>query len=260
MDNLGAVVGPLIALGLIAVIPLRVAIGLSVIPGRLAALAIVYAIRHTPRPTTRERTRLRFVFRPLLRGQLGRLLGAVSAFELGNIAATLLILRATQELTPSRGVQGATSIALVLYVGYNLAATVISIPAGRLSDRLGTAGPVRVMAGGVALFAFAYLTLIPGVDTWPMLLPGFLAAGTAIGCVETAEHAAVAALAPLDVRGSAFGLLAVVQSVGNLAASGIAGLLWTLASPSAAFGYATVLMLVALAALAPTLVSRARNA
>jgi hypothetical protein len=163
MDNLGAVVGPLIALGLIAVVPLRVAIGLSVIPGLLAALAIVYAIRHTPRPTIRERTRLRFVVRPLLRGRLGRLLGAVSAFELGNIAATLLILRATQELTPSRGVEGATSIALVLYVGYNLAATVISTPAGRLSDRLGVVGPVRVMAGGVTLFAFAYLALIPSV-------------------------------------------------------------------------------------------------
>jgi hypothetical protein len=36
----------------------------------------------------------------------------------------------------------------------------------------------------------------------------FLAAGIAIGCVETGEHAAVAALAPPDLRGSAFGLLA----------------------------------------------------
>jgi hypothetical protein len=52
----------------------------------------------------------------------------------------------------------------------------------------------------------------------------------AIGCVETAEHAAVAALAPVELRGSAFGLLAAVQSFGNLAASAIAGLLWTLAS------------------------------
>jgi hypothetical protein len=55
-----------------------------------------------------------------------------------------------------------------------------------------------------------------------------------IGCVETAEHAAVAALAPVELRGSAFGLLAAVQSFGNLAASAIAGLLWTLASPRVA--------------------------
>ena len=63
------------------------------------------------------------------------------------------------------------------------------------------------------------------------LAPWFVAAGVAIGCVETAEHAAVAALAPVELRGSAFGLLAAVQSFGDLAASAIAGLLWTLASP-----------------------------
>jgi MFS family permease len=43
--------------------------------------------------------------------------------------------------------------------------------------------------------------------------------------VETAEHAVVARLAPEHLRGSAFGLLAAVQSVGNLAASAVAGLL-----------------------------------
>jgi hypothetical protein len=66
--------------------------------------------------------------------------------------------------------------------------------------------------------------------------------------VETAEHAAVAALAPVELRGSAFGLLAAVQSFGNLAASAIAGLLWTLASPQVAFGCLLAWMLLALIA------------
>ena len=48
---------------------------------------------------------------------------------------------------------------------------------------------------------------------------------------------------------SAFGLLAAVQSFGNLAASAIAGLLWTLASPRAAFIYLVAWMLVALVGL-----------
>ena len=71
----------------------------------------------------------------------------------------------------------------------------------------------------------------------------------AIGCVDTAEHAAVAALAPVELRGSAFGLLAAVQSFGNLAASAIAGLLWTLASPRVAFGYLVAWMILALIGL-----------
>jgi hypothetical protein len=60
-----------------------------------------------------------------------------------------------------------------------------------------------------------------------------MGAGVAISCVETAEHPAVAALARVDIRGSAFGLLATVQALGDLAASTIAGLLRTLVSPEA---------------------------
>jgi len=67
--------------------------------------------------------------------------------------------------------------------------------------------------------------------------------------VETAEHAAVAALAPVELRGSAFGLLAAVQSFGNLAASTIAGLLWTATSPRVAFAYLVTWMLLALVGL-----------
>jgi MFS family permease len=59
----------------------------------------------------------------------------------------------------------------------------------------------------------------------------------------------VAVLAPSEVRGSAFGLLAAVQSFGNLAASAIAGALWTLVSPRVAFAYLAGWMIVSLLAL-----------
>jgi MFS family permease len=50
MDNLGAIVGPLLALALVGLVGVRTAIALSIIAGLLAALAIVYAIRHAPAP------------------------------------------------------------------------------------------------------------------------------------------------------------------------------------------------------------------
>ena len=145
--------------------------------------------------------------------------GMVAAFEVGNVAATLLILRATELLTPGRGVQSATVVALVLYTLYNVAATVASLPAGRVADRLGHRGPVRVLTAGVALFALAYAGFASSSASPVVLALPFVAAGLAIGCVETAQHSAVAALAPAGIRGSAFGLLATVQAVGNLAAS-----------------------------------------
>lgn len=255
MDNLGAIFGPLLALGLVAAVGTRWAIGLSVIPGLLAAAAIVYAIRHAPRAEHRERVPLRIRIRPVLHGRLGRLMAGVAAFEVGNVAATLFILRATELLTPGRGTDAATVTALVLYIGYNIAATLASLPAGRLADRLGRDGPARVLTLGVALFAVAYAGFaVTGDDPLMLALP-FMAAGLAIGCVETAEHSAVAALAPAGLRGSAFGLLATVQAAGNFAASAVAGILWTVVSPTAAFGYCAAWMLLATTAL---LVSRTR--
>jgi MFS family permease len=233
MDNLGAIGGPLLALGLVAVVGTRTAILLSVVPGLLAALAILYAIRATPRPTEQERRPFRFHLRVVLQGRLRRIFLGISAFELGNVAATLLILRAAQLLTPDHGHDSATKIALGLYIAYNAAAAIASM-GGHLGDRTGN---VPVLALGVGCFGIAYLGLALVGPSIAILAICFVMAGIAIGFVETAEHAAVAEHAPVGFRGSAFGALAAVQSLGNFAASALAGLLWTLISARAAFIY-----------------------
>ncbi len=250
MDNIGAIIGPLLALGLVAAVGVRWAIGLSVIPGLLAAGAIVYAIRKTRVPTAAERVPFRIRVRPVLSGRLGSLLGAVAAFEVGNVAATLLILRATELLVPAHGLDVATTIAIGLYLAYNATAAVVSVTAGRLSDRLGGSGPAWVLGAGVVAFAFAYAGFAFGPMSTVILVAPFVLAGVGIGCVETSEHAAVAAFAPAELRGSAFGLLAFMQAAGNLAASAVAGLLWTVVSPTAAFVYLAAWMLIALGWLA----------
>ncbi len=130
-----------------------------------------------------------------------------------------------------------------------MAATFTSFPAGGLSDRVGARGPLLVSAAGVMTFLLAYLLFAATGPTIALLALAFVLAGVGIGCVETAEHAAVAAFAPVELRGSAFGLLATVQAIGNLAASAIAGLLYTLASPTVAFGYLAAWMVLALALL-----------
>ncbi len=245
MDNLDAILGPLLGIALVAAVGVRGAMLLSIIPGLLAVAAIIYAIRAAKLPRVTERQPIRFQVRPVLRGELGRLLAAVGAFELGNIAATLLILRATELLTPGRGIDSAAQLALALYTAYNIAATTISIPAGRHGDQRSA---VEVLLTGTAAFAAAYLVLALTGASLPILTLGFVLAGIGIGCVETAEHSAVAQLAPETLRGSAFGMLATVQSLGNFAASAIAGLLWTVVSPTAAFIYAAAWMTIALIA------------
>jgi MFS family permease len=246
LDNLGAIAGPLLALGLVALVGVRQAILLSVVPASLAALAILVAVRSAPRLERHERPPVRIRLRPVLRGELGRLLGAVSAFELGNAAATLLILRATELLEPGRGHDSAVKVALVLYAAYNFAATLASLLGGRATDRR---GGVSVLLVGVLAFLGAYAGFALVGSSLAALALLFALAGIGIGIVETAQHAAVASLAPENLRGSAFGALAEIQSFGNLAASALAGLLWTAVSPRVAFLYLAGWMVVSAVAL-----------
>src|SRR5947208_1996087 len=83
--------------------------------------------------------------RAVLRGRLGRLMIGVAAFEIGNSAPTLLILRATEIFQPGRTQDHATQLALVLYIGYNATAALVSVPAGHHADRHGA---VRLMVIG----------------------------------------------------------------------------------------------------------------
>ena len=162
------------------------------------------------------------------------------------MAATLLILRATEVLTPERGQDGAATVAIGLYVAYNVAATLASVPAGRVADRVG-ARPV--FAGGVALFGVAYALFALATPSVLVLGVAFLIAGIAIGAVETGEHTAVAGLAPEHQRGSAFGLLAGIQSLGDFVASAVIGIVWTIAGPPVAFGVAVSAMVASLVSL-----------
>ena len=247
MDNAGAIVGPLLALGLIALVGVREAILLSVIPGLLAAVAIFIAVRSAGRLERHERPPLRIRIRPVLHGRLGRLFGAVTAFELGNVAATLLILRATDLLTPERGHDSAVRLAVLLYAVYNAAAMVTSVPAGHVTDRRGATAVLVVGAFG-ALAAFVGFALAG--SSIALLAALFALSGTGKGAVETAQGAAVALLAPPELLGSAFGALATIQSFANLAASAVAGALWTLVSPRAAFLYLAGWAAVSVVALA----------
>jgi MFS family permease len=90
------------------------------------------------------------------------------------------------------GSKTATTIALGLYTACNIAAALASVPADGIAGRLAA----RVMAARVALFALAYAAFAIDTTSIVWLAPPFIAARIAIGCVETAEHAAVAALAP----------------------------------------------------------------
>jgi MFS family permease len=251
MDHLGAVVGPLAAAALVAGVGIRGAIYFSAIPGVFAAGAILVAARESRKLGDPAPRRFRLEFGALREAGLLRPLLPVALFELGNMATTLLILRATTLLEDGRSATNATTVAVLLYAGHNLAGSLLSLPAGHWIDR---SGPRRVFATGVVAFGVAYVGFAFSLHSWLPLLALFVLAGAGMGLAETAESAFVARALPDHLRGSGFGLLGGLQSLGDFASSAVVGLIWASVSAGAGFVYAGGWM--ALAALSATLLVR----
>jgi MFS family permease len=247
MDHLGAVAGPLAAAGLVTVIGIRQTIYVSVIPGVLAACAIIFSAREARGRGQEVRRRVRFELAALRETGILRALAPVTLFELGNCATTLLILRATGLLHPGRSLSSAAAVAVLLYAGHNLVGSALAFPAGHAVDRQ---GPRPVFAAAVVLFALAYAGFSLSTRSWPLLLLFFALAGGGMGLADTAESALTARLLPDELRGSGFGLLGGVQSLGDFGSSAAVGLVWTLVSPTAAFLLAAAWMLLSLATTA----------
>lgn len=244
-DNLGAVVGPLLAAGLVASIGVRHTILLSAVPGLFAAIAISFAAAEAMRHRTAGvQRRVRLELRALHEAGVARPLLPVSAFELGNVATSLLVLRATELLHHGgRSIAAATSLAVLLYAAHNLAATFVAYGGGHWLDR---GGPRVVFATGAGVFAAGYAVFALPSHSWAVLGGAFVLAGAGKGLAETAESALFARLLPEHLRGSGFGLLGGVQSFGDFASSAAVGLLWSVVSPLAGFVYAAGWMAVSL--------------
>lgn len=255
-DNAGALAGPLLGAALLSLVGIRTALYLSAIPGLFAALAITYAARQARRAVAAPsgRRNLSLNLRALRDAGLLRALAPAATFELGNLAATLLILRATQLLhTGGRDITAATTLAVLLYAAHNGAAMIAAFIGGHWIDRT---NPARVFAAAAALYVAGYAIFAAGPHAWPLLLAGFLLAGVGIGFAETTESTLVGRTTPTHLRGSAFGLLGLTQALGDLGSTAVAGLLWALISPAAGFSYATAWMLITLAVLTATRATR----
>lgn len=251
MDTTGAILGPLIALTLVGVLPLRRIFLVAFIPGAAAVWVATFALRDVHRAA---QPALRLVHSlHALPSRFWRFALAVGVFGLGNFAHTLLILRAATMLAPAYGPTRGGRIAIALYVFHNMVYAITAFPVGWLGDRV---SKVTLLAIGYALFALMCAGFIVARPSVVMLVPLFLLAGVYIAIVDSMERAFAAGLLPGDLRGTGFGALATVNAIGDLVSSITVGFLWSHVSVAAGFGYAGCFTLAGAVLLA--IVARAR--
>jgi MFS family permease len=241
MDTLGAIVGPLSALWLLAVFPAqyRLVFALTLLPGLVATALIGLVVQEktrTPVPHASFGERLRGM--PQVYRQF---LVAVGIFGAGAFSHTLLILLATQRLTPRFGAVVATSAAIALYVLHNIFYASFSYVSGFLADRF---SKNRLLAAGytlATLMALCIIFLPIGLGASALI---FMLGGIQIAIEETLEDSFCAELVEPAQHGMAFGVLATVNGVGDFLSSVVVGLLWSTLGSTVAFGYSAVLFLM----------------
>lgn len=236
MDSLGAVFGPVCALALLGLIGARNVLRWTLLPGLIAAVCFTFMAPAGKRIEGQRAPGIRASF-----GQLPKtfwyFLAGVFAHGVGDFAPTLLILRATQILTPRFGLGSATTIAVALYTFHNVVNSAASYPAGALGDKIGKRG---LLAIGYLVAAVAYAGFIFERPTIPALAVLFALAGVHGGFQASLEKSVAAELLPRANRGSGFGVLAGVNGVGDFVSSMVVGALWSMVNPAAGFAYAAV--------------------
>ena len=238
MDTLGAIVGPASAFFLLQAVNHHypTLFALTLIPGLLAAGLIAFAVKEKERkpvPHISFGERLR-----LLPPSFRKFLVAVGLFGSGDFAHTLLILLATQKLTPELGAAKAASFAVGFYVLHNVFYAGFAFIAGWQADRL----PKHlVLATGYALAAVMALAIIFLPLTAWTLSGIFVLGGVYVAIEETLEDSFCAELVGEEHHGMAFGTLATVNGVGDFLSSITVGALWTAFGTSVAFGYSAAL-------------------
>jgi len=257
-DTAGAVVGPLAAFGLLslaaahpavanAVIgwipglagavgwPFRVIFLLSLVPGLLSVATMAFMVREKHRAPNHE-MRLWSTLRAMPRAYRSFLL-AVGVFGIADFAPTLMILRATTVLAPTLGSLEAARVAALLYTLRNVVYAMASFPIGALSDRFSRTRYLAV-GYGVAVITFAGFAFVVPTVWWFAIF--FSLAGVFIAWEDTMEGVAVRDYVKTEVAGTAYGVLGVVNGIGDFGSSLVVGLLWTAMGPTAGFLYAVV--------------------
>jgi len=241
MDSAGAVAGPAIAVALLVPLGPRGLFALTVVPGVLAAAAIGMLVREPPPPAIpmpRPHASVLRGFADLPRPFRRFVLGAGIA-GLGDFSKTLLILFATRAWVSRYGTVAAVSMAMGLYVAYNVVYTASAYASGWLADRM---SKPRMLAFGYALAAVPALALlVPGASMAKFAVV-FGISGVYMGIWETVQSSTAAAYLPRELRGTGFGLLDAVNGVGDVVSSVVVGALWV-ASPALAMAYVVAMSL-----------------
>lgn len=239
LDFVGAVAGPLAAIGLLQFFDgdLVTVLWWAVLPAVLAVIVMYLGVREpvATEPPVKRPFPLRISEFSQLGGAFWLTMGLIFVLLLPRFSEAFQIVRA-QDV----GVDPVW--APMTLVVMNLVAVPLTPLAGIWSDRVGR---TKVIAIGFAVLALSHLLMALATGSLLVWLGAGLW-GLHLACTQGVFSALVADHAPAHLRGTAFGVFNLAAGIAILLGSAGMGLLWDLASPATAFGVAAAITLVGL--------------
>jgi len=239
-DHAGAVVGPLIAMGLLLLLPnqYRIVFGLAAVPAILGVIALSLFVKEdaSPRPAAGP---ARFEGFRNLGGRFYGYLLIVLVFTLGNATDAFLLLRAQSLGVP-------LAIIPLLWAMLHVSKVTFSLLGGAFADRFGSR--LAIIAGWT-IYAATYTGFAFASRTWHAWAL-FAVYGMFFGLTEAPQKVLVAAVAPENRRGAAFGAYHFTVGMAALPASVMFGVIWDRLGAHNAFFFGASLAIAAAVALA----------
>lgn len=242
MDTVGAFSGPLLAIVLMTATHgnFRLVFWVAVVPAFVCVLLIVFGVEEPD--SMRRAAQTGF---PVSRANMRRLppqfwwvVAFTAVLTLARFSEAFLLLRAE-----SLGLS-VSWVPMILIV-MNLVYAASAYPFGKLSDN---GSRRRLLACGILFLIVSDLLLALAGNVW-VAGAGAAMWGLHMGATQGLLSALVSDAAPPDLRGTAFGVFNLVSGVFLLAASVIAGALWSVGGPALTFYAGAAFSCLALAGL-----------
>jgi MFS family permease len=169
-----------------------------------------------------------------INGQLKLYLLVVFIFTMGHSSNAFFILKA-------KAAGFDDSSVILLFFGFNVVASVLSMPLGKLSDKIGRK---NLIVPGYITFTLCYLGFA-FAETRPTMTAVFLLYGLYTAMITGEERAFIAEISPPELKGTMLGLHSTVAGLALLPASIIAGSFWNMFGARVPFIFGAGLSLIA---------------
>jgi len=224
-DQVGAVLGPVLAFLLLPFFGAKGIFWISLIPGAFSLIVLVFWVQDRRGPKTSTP-----VFKnagTILTKRFKFFLFVMGVFALGAYNFSFVLVKAS-------ALGASTETVALVYATLNVATVVVGFPSGVLSDRLGRE---RVLVVGFGIFFIASLASLMATEGVLLAFVIAFVYGTYIGISEALQRALVPSFVSAELKGTAYSVYYLVIGTCSLIANLMFGALSDQFSMGVAFTY-----------------------